>query len=112
MTYTSAPPSSPPLKLSLTTLSFFVAFHGIAALSVFFFSWPAFITMLVLHWFFASIGICLGYHRLMSHRSLQVPKWLEYVLVTIGALAFQGGPIFWVGAHRQHHAFTEHVEKK
>ncbi len=111
MTYTSAPPSSPPLKLSLTTLSFFVVFHGIAALSLFCFSWPAFLTMVVLHWFFASIGICLGYHRLMSHRSLKVPRWLEYVLVTIGALAFQGGPIFWVGAHRQHHAFTEHVEK-
>jgi len=64
-----------------------------------------------LHWLLGSIGICLGYHRLLSHRSLQVPKPLERVITTIGALAMQGGPIFWVGGHRQHHAFTEDNEK-
>ena len=34
-------------------------------------------------------------------RSFQVPQWLEYGLATIGALAIQGGPISWVGGHRQ-----------
>ncbi|EDX83411.1 Fatty acid desaturase subfamily [Synechococcus sp. PCC 7335] len=60
-----------------------------------------------MHWFFGSIGICLGYHRLLSHRSFQVPKWLEYAIAFIGALALQGGPIFWVAGHRLHHAHTE-----
>lgn len=103
--------ASSPLKLSWPTLMFFVAFHGIALLSIFCFSWSALLVMVVLHWLYGSIGICLGYHRLMSHHSLQVPRWLEYVLVTVGAFAFQGGPIFWVGGHRQHHAFTEDPEK-
>ncbi|ERN41515.1 fatty-acid desaturase [Rubidibacter lacunae KORDI 51-2] len=58
-----------------------------------------------------SIGICLGYHRLLTHRSLRVPKWLERTLVTIGALALQGGPILWVSAHRRHHAHTEDLER-
>ena len=66
---------------------------------------------LLLHWLFGGIGICLGFHRLLSHRSFQVPKWLEYCIALLGALAIQGGPIFWVSGHRQHHAFTEHVDK-
>jgi stearoyl-CoA desaturase (delta-9 desaturase) len=63
--------------------------------------------MLFLHWFLGSIGICLGYHRLLSHRSFQVPKWLEYAIALVGAAALQGGPIFWTAGHRLHHAYTE-----
>lgn len=91
---------------------FFAIFHVVALVGgIFFFSWPALGVALFLHWCFGSLGICLGYHRLLSHRSFQVPKWLEYVFTTLGALAVQGGPIFWVGGHRQHHAFTEDEEK-
>ncbi len=60
-----------------------------------------------MRWLCGSVGICLGYHRLLAHRSLHLPQWLEYVVVTIGVLALQGGPLFWVGTHRMHHAYTE-----
>jgi sn-2 palmitoyl-lipid 9-desaturase len=94
-----------------TYLLFFGAFHGLALLAPWFFSWKALFLTLFLHWLFGSIGICLGYHRLLSHRSFQVPKLLEYAIAILGALALQGGPIFWVSGHRQHHAHTEHVDK-
>jgi stearoyl-CoA desaturase (delta-9 desaturase) len=90
---------------------FFTGFHGVALLAPWFFSWSALGIAIVLHWLTGSIGICLAYHRLLSHRSFKVPQWLEYILATIGALAMQGGPVFWVGGHRQHHAFTEDTEK-
>ena len=90
---------------------FFAAFHGIALLAPWFFSWSALGVALLLHWLCGSIGICLGYHRLLSHRSFRVPRWLEYSVATVGALAMQGGPIFWVGGHRKHHAFTEDPQK-
>ena len=93
------------------TVLFFATFHLLALLTPWFFSWSALGVMLLLPWLFGSIGICLGYHRLLSHRSFRVPQWLEYVLTTIGALATQGGPIFWVGGHRKHHAFTEDPQK-
>jgi sn-2 palmitoyl-lipid 9-desaturase len=99
------------LKLNWVNVAFFSAFHAVALLAPWFFSWKALGLTIVLHWLFGSIGICLGYHRLLTHRSLQVPKWLEYVLCTIGALALQGGPIFWVGGHRQHHLYTEDPDK-
>ncbi|MBW4550147.1 MAG: fatty acid desaturase [Aphanocapsa sp. GSE-SYN-MK-11-07L] len=105
-----APASEPP-KLSWTNVAFFSTIHALALLAPWCFSWSALGVMIGLHWLFGSIGICLGYHRLLTHRSLQVPKWLEYVLATIGALALQGGPLFWVSGHRQHHLHTEDPEQ-
>ena len=101
----------PALTLSRTNVALFAAVHAVALLAPWFFSWSALGVMIFLHWLFGSIGICLGYHRLLTHRSFQVPQWLEYILATIGSLALQGGPIFWVSGHRLHHAHTEDKEK-
>ncbi|MGL4377369.1 MAG: acyl-CoA desaturase [Microcoleaceae cyanobacterium] len=101
-------PKSP---LSPTNVAFFTAVHALALLTPWFFSLSALGVTIFLHWLFGSIGICLGYHRLLSHRSLEVPKWLEYIIATLGVLALQGGPIFWASGHRLHHAFTEDEEK-
>ena len=95
------------LELNWTALAFFGSIHLLALLGFWFISPLAVGVTLFMHWLFGSIGICLGYHRLLSHRSFRVPKWLEYIITTIGALALQGGPIFWVAGHRLHHAFTE-----
>jgi sn-2 palmitoyl-lipid 9-desaturase len=94
-----------------TTTIFFAVVHALALLSPWFFSWSALGVAIFLHWLFGSIGICLGYHRLLTHRSLQVPKGLEYAIALIGSLALQGGPIFWVAGHRRHHTYTEDIDK-
>lgn len=104
-------PSAQRAPFSWPSAIFFGAFHAIALTAPWFFSWKALGVAIALHWLFGSIGICLGYHRLLAHRSFKVPQWLEYIIATIGALALQGGPAFWVGGHRQHHAFTEDIEK-
>jgi len=104
-------PQPEQLKLSWASVGFFTIVHALALLAPWFFSWSALGITILLHWFLGSIGICLGYHRLLSHRSFQVPKWLEYVIALIGAAALQGGPIFWIAGHRLHHAHTEDEEK-
>ena len=38
------------------------------------------------------LGHSIGFHRLLIHRSFQCPTWLEYALVTIGAVVSMGGP--------------------
>jgi fatty-acid desaturase len=96
-------------RLSWLSLGFFGSFHAIALLGIFYFSWSGLGIAVLLHWLFGGVGICLGYHRLLSHRSFQVPRWLEYGIAILGTLALQGGPIFWVAGHRRHHAFTEDV---
>jgi len=107
----TTPESPEPLALNGWAVLFFATVHGLALLAPWFFSWSALGITLFLHWLFGSIGICLGYHRLLSHRSFQVPQWLEYAIALLGALALQGGPIFWVAGHRLHHAFTEDNDK-
>ncbi|MBD2497333.1 fatty acid desaturase [Nostoc sp. FACHB-280] len=100
-----------PLVLNWTSITFFAAVHALALLAPWFFSWSALGVAIFLHWLFGSIGICLGYHRLLTHRSLHVPKGLEYAIALIGSLALQGGPIFWVAGHRRHHTYTEDIDK-
>lgn len=58
-----------------------------------------------------SVGIGLGYQWFLTQRSLQLPQWLEYKAVTMGALAPQGGPLFRVATHRMHSAFFEDNER-
>ena len=80
--------------------------HLGALAAPFTFTWPAF---WVFFWLQAltAMGITLCFHRLLAHRSFQVPKWLEYALTVCGSLALQGGPIKWVATHRVHHAFSD-----
>jgi stearoyl-CoA desaturase (delta-9 desaturase) len=53
------------------------------------------------------IGVTMGYHRLLTHRSFQTPRAIEYLLTALGALANQGGPLKWVAAHRLHHQHSD-----
>jgi fatty-acid desaturase len=82
-------------------------FHLFSVAAFFFFSWKALAAAVVLTWVAGSLGIGIGYHRLLTHRGFKTPKWFEYFLVLCGTLALQGGAINWVVTHRIHHAFTE-----
>jgi stearoyl-CoA desaturase (delta-9 desaturase) len=65
----------------------------------------SFLSFALAYYLLAGLGVNLGYHRVLSHRSLKLPKWLERALVTIGLPA--GTPIQWAGNHRYHHAHTD-----
>jgi stearoyl-CoA desaturase (Delta-9 desaturase) len=52
-------------------------------------------------------GITIGYHRLLTHRSFQTSKPLEYGFASVGSMAVQGPVIGWVADHRKHHAHTD-----
>jgi stearoyl-CoA desaturase (delta-9 desaturase) len=54
-----------------------------------------------------AIGITVGFHRLLTHRSFQTSKPLEYAFAVLGSLAVQGPVISWVADHRKHHAHTD-----
>ena len=91
------------------TVIFMFSIHSLTifTLQAKFWSWQAFSGFLFLYWLTACLGVTTGYHRLLSHRSFQVPKWLERVFATCGALSCQHGPIDWVGLHRHHHTFSD-----
>ncbi len=71
------------------------------------FSWNAIFVAFILYCITAGVGITLGFHRLVSHRSFEVPKLIEYFLIFCGTLACQGGPLDWIGLHRIHHQYSD-----
>ncbi len=89
----------------------FIVIHLVALTAIFLpqytFSWSAVGVMLVLVWMTGSLGICLGFHRYLTHRSFELPKWLANFFVLMGTLAMQASPITWVGQHRMHHANSD-----
>jgi stearoyl-CoA desaturase (Delta-9 desaturase) len=54
-----------------------------------------------------AVGITVGFHRLLTHRSFQTSKPLEYLFAILGSMAVQGPVIAWVADHRKHHAHTD-----
>jgi fatty-acid desaturase len=84
-----------------------VLFHVGAVAALFHFSWTLLLVSAALYWIAVGFGISLGYHRLHTHRSYHVPKWLDYFFAVCGTLTLEGGPIFWVATHRIHHQHSD-----
>ncbi len=71
------------------------------------FSWSGLALVIFLHWVTGSVGVCLGYHRLLTHTGFDTPLWLRRALAFVGTLAGEGGPLMWIANHRKHHAFSD-----
>jgi stearoyl-CoA desaturase (delta-9 desaturase) len=89
------------------TLGVLVAFHLGAVAALFFFTWQRLTVMAVLYVLAINVGIGMCYHRLLTHRGYQVPKWIEYLMSICATLSLEGGPIFWVATHRVHHQLSD-----
>jgi fatty-acid desaturase len=88
--------------------AFSMAFFHISAIAALFFvTWKALLVAAFLWWVSGSLGIGMGYHRLLTHRGYETPKWLEYFLTICATLTLEGGPIFWVATHRIHHKYSD-----
>ena len=94
-------------EINWVTAIFMGLFHVGAIAALFFFSWKALLVSMFLWWVSGSLGIGMGYHRLLTHRGYKTPKWVEYFLTTCATLALEGGPIFWVATHRIHHQHSD-----
>src|SRR4051794_11739437 len=94
-------------KRNWNTSIFMVIFHVGAVAALFTFSWPAVFATILIWWIAGSLGIGMGFHRLLTHRGFKTPKLVEYFLTFCGLLALEGGAINWVVTHRIHHAFTD-----
>ena len=53
------------------------------------------------------MGVTLGFHRLLTHRSFATYKPVQYALAITGSMAVQGPVMNWVADHRKHHAHTD-----
>ena len=61
-------------------------------------------TMLGVLYVASALGITVGYHRLIAHRSFQCPDWVKAVLLVAGGWAFENAALKWAADHARHHA--------
>ncbi len=76
-----------------------IAFRrGITAVDVCLFAGMYLLTM---------FGITAGFHRHFAHRAFRTSPAFRKVLAALGSMCAQGPLLFWVTAHRRHHAYSD-----
>jgi stearoyl-CoA desaturase (Delta-9 desaturase) len=65
------------------------------------------LALLVVFYVLSGLGVTVGYHRLLTHRSFRAPRPVRALFAVAGSLAIEGSVISWVAAHRRHHAFAD-----
>ena len=99
------PASVPPLRIAWFYTTGIVGYHLLALLAFFpyFFSWTGVFLAVAGLYVFGLLGINLCYHRLLTHKGLVVPKWLERSFAVLAVCCLQDTPARWVAVHRKHH---------
>jgi stearoyl-CoA desaturase (delta-9 desaturase) len=53
------------------------------------------------------LGVTVGFHRHLTHRSFKAKRWLRGLLAIFGSVAIEGPVISWVADHRKHHTYSD-----
>jgi fatty-acid desaturase len=98
-----------PRRVHRGILAGIVGFHLLALLACvpWLFSWSGVALAVGGLYLFGTLGINIGYHRLLTHRGFACPRWLEHGLSVLGACCAQGSPMGWVAMHRMHHQHSD-----
>jgi stearoyl-CoA desaturase (delta-9 desaturase) len=65
------------------------------------------LALLAVLYVLTGLGITVGFHRMLTHRSFQTSPLVERTFAVLGSMAVQGSVIQWVSDHRKHHAHTD-----
>jgi stearoyl-CoA desaturase (delta-9 desaturase) len=68
--------------------------------------WSA-LAVLAVMYVLTGLGVTLGFHRLLTHRSFATYRGVQYVFAALGSMSVQGPVMSWVADHRKHHAHTD-----
>jgi stearoyl-CoA desaturase (Delta-9 desaturase) len=55
----------------------------------------------------SGLGVTVGFHRHLTHRSFKTYPWLRGTLAAMGSIAIEGPVISWVADHRKHHVYSD-----
>jgi len=81
---------------------------GLLAFFPSYFTYSGLALAIVAHVVFDGFGVSIGYHRLLTHRGFECPKWLEHAMAICGICTLQDSPARWVAVHRMHHQHSDH----
>ena len=55
------------------------------------------------------LGVTVGFHRLLTHRSFKTSAPMRGLLGVLGTMSVEGPVISWVADHRKHHAYSDRL---
>jgi len=86
-----------------------VAWLGTALYLMFFnFTWTNFWQLLIGWIIIEGLGVAVGLHRYVSHKSVELRPGIKPILLWISCLSLQGSPLGWAAVHRgSHHRYSD-----
>lgn len=66
-----------------------------------------YLVLMVGGWYLAGMGITIGFHRLLTHRSFEAKPIVRWFWTAAGAYAIEGSPLLWCAIHRRHHQLSD-----
>jgi len=51
-----------------------------------------------------ALGVTVGFHRMLTHRSFQPHPVVKLILLILGSMSFEGSALEWAATHIKHHA--------
>jgi sn-2 palmitoyl-lipid 9-desaturase len=94
-------------ELDWVVLAWIGGVHVAALAAPFFFTWSGLAITAVLCWVTGGLGVCLGYHRLLTHGSFSTFRPVRWFYAFLGGVSGEGSAMVWVANHRKHHAFSD-----
>lgn len=58
-------------------------------------------------YFLTLMGITVGFHRYLAHRSFKTSTTGRFALAVLGSMSAQGPALHWVSNHRRHHKHSD-----
>ncbi len=55
----------------------------------------------------AGLGVTVGYHRMLTHRSFQPNPVVKFIFLVFGSMAVEGPALQWAAIHIKHHAHSD-----
>ena len=68
--------------------------------------WPD-LALLAIMYTLVALGVTVGYHRMLTHRSFTPHPAVKFALLVLGSMALEGDAITWTATHTKHHALAD-----
>jgi stearoyl-CoA desaturase (Delta-9 desaturase) len=62
------------------------------------------IALLLVMYALTGMGVTIGFHRMLTHRSFRPHPVVKFLLLILGSMAVEGSAIEWASTHIKHHA--------
>src|ERR1051326_5445448 len=68
---------------------------------------PGDLVLLLSTYAITGMGITIGFHRMLTHRSFRPHPVIKFLLLVFGSMALEGPALDWAATHTKHHAQSD-----